>query len=132
MNPALVRASITPFGLTGPKAGWVAPDLVVQAAGGQMGVSGDEDRAPVRIPLPQAMMNAALEATSGVLAALIERGASGLGQRVEAAAQQAMLACTQSSVLAVGNGASVTRRSGTGPRLPRSACASATPWPTAG
>ncbi len=83
-----------------------------------MGVSGDEDRAPVRIPLPQAMMNAGLEATSGVLAALIERSSSGLGQQVEAAAQQAMLACTQSSVLAVANGASVTRRSGTGPRLP--------------
>jgi crotonobetainyl-CoA:carnitine CoA-transferase CaiB-like acyl-CoA transferase len=62
LNPRLVVASITPFGGDGPHAAYAATDLVVQAAGGQMAISGDEDRAPVRISLPQAMMNASIEA----------------------------------------------------------------------
>lgn len=118
VNPGLVYASITPFGWDGPKAAWAATDLVVQAAGGQMAISGDEDRAPVRISLPQAMVNAAVEVTSGALAALAERARSGRGQHVVASAQEAMLACTQSSVLAAAVGASMTRRAGSGPRLP--------------
>ncbi|MPY96246.1 MAG: hypothetical protein GEV08_25235 [Acidimicrobiia bacterium] len=118
VNPELVYVSITPFGWHGPKATWAATDLVVQAAGGQMAISGDEDRAPVRISLPQAMLNAAVEATGGALAALWERACSGRGQHVVASAQEAMLACTQSSVLAAAVGAAMTRRAGSGPRLP--------------
>ena len=57
-NPALVYTSVTPFGQTGPKAGWAATDLTVVAAGMQLVMMGDEDRAPVRIPLDQAFLHA--------------------------------------------------------------------------
>ena len=47
-NPALVWVSITPFGSDGPKAGYAATDLVVQAAAGTVDLAGPADRAPVR------------------------------------------------------------------------------------
>ena len=51
-NPALVHVSITPWGRTGPHAGWQASDLVVWAAGGPMHLTGDADRPPIRLPIP--------------------------------------------------------------------------------
>jgi crotonobetainyl-CoA:carnitine CoA-transferase CaiB-like acyl-CoA transferase len=65
LNPALVHVSITGFGRTGPKAGYVANDLIVMAAGGYLALTGDEDRAPVRITLPQAYHHAAADAAGG-------------------------------------------------------------------
>ena len=52
--PGLVYVSITPFGSDGPKAGWAATDLIVMAAGGPLALTGDEDRAPLRVSVPQA------------------------------------------------------------------------------
>lgn len=43
-NPRLVQVSITPFGRTGPRAGWVSSDLVSSALGGVMAVTGLPDR----------------------------------------------------------------------------------------
>ena len=66
-NPALVTVSITPFGSTGPKADWPATDLTVQAAGCQLAMTGDEDRAPVRTAVPQAFLHACADAAVGAL-----------------------------------------------------------------
>lgn len=65
LNPALVHVSISPFGLTGPKAGWAATDLTVNAASGQLALTGDADRAPLRISAPpQAFLQAAGDAAA--------------------------------------------------------------------
>ena len=40
LNPALVQVSLTPFGLTGPRAHWQTSDLVAGALGGVLSVSG--------------------------------------------------------------------------------------------
>ncbi|MEZ5406649.1 MAG: CoA transferase [Acidimicrobiales bacterium] len=98
-NPALVYTSITPFGQTGPKAGWAATDLTVVAAGVQLGMMGDEDRPPVRIPLDQAFLHAAADAAVGSLVALRERSRSGRGQHVDVSAQASVLQATQSFAL---------------------------------
>jgi len=98
-NPALVYTSITPFGQTGPKAGWAATDLTVVAAGVQLGMMGDEDRPPVRIPLDQSFLHAAADAAVGSLVALRERARSGRGQHVDVSAQAAVLQATQSFAL---------------------------------
>ena len=82
-NPALVTVSISAFGSTGPKADWPATDLTVLAAGGQLALTGDADRPPVRTTQPQAFLHAAGDAACGALTALFERGASGLGQHVD-------------------------------------------------
>ncbi|MCP5026346.1 MAG: CoA transferase [Actinomycetia bacterium] len=103
LNPALVQASITPFGADGPKADWVATDITIQASAGNMVITGDGDRAPLRAggTLPQAFHNAASEAAGAALIALYERQSrSGLGQYIDLSAQQSMNQCTQSMSLA--------------------------------
>ena len=52
INPALIVVSITPFGQTGPYANYQAPDLVGIGMAGLMYVTGDPDRAPVRVGFP--------------------------------------------------------------------------------
>src|SRR4029453_17586877 len=54
LNPALVVVSITPFGSDGPKADWLATDLTIAAAGGQMVLNGDPARPPGRLASRQA------------------------------------------------------------------------------
>ncbi len=89
-NPQLITVSLTPFGPDGPKADWLATDLTLVAASGQMICNGDVDRAPVRISIPQAWSHAACQALVGALIANDERSRSGLGQHVDVSAQQAM------------------------------------------
>jgi len=100
VNPALVYTSISPFGQSGPKAGWRATDLTVVAAAMQLRMMGDEDRAPLRIPLDQAFLHASAEAAAATLIALRERTHSGVGQHVDVSAQQALMQATQSFSLA--------------------------------
>lgn len=89
-NPALIHVSMTPFGSTGPKALWAASDLTLVASAGPMSLTGDRDRAPLRVSVPQAWLHAASEAAAGALIALHERNHSGLGQHVEVSVQQAL------------------------------------------
>ena len=98
-NPALVYVSVTPFGQTGPKARWAASDLTVFAAAGALWLMGDEDRAPVRISVPQAFAHAGAEAAAAALVALRERKASGRGQHIDVSAQQAVALATQSDIV---------------------------------
>jgi crotonobetainyl-CoA:carnitine CoA-transferase CaiB-like acyl-CoA transferase len=100
VNPQLIYTSISPFGQTGPKAGWAATDITVAAAGMQMGLQGDDDRAPLRIPLDQSFLHASAEGAAATLIALHERNRSGQGQHIDVSAQQALTAATQSTALA--------------------------------
>jgi crotonobetainyl-CoA:carnitine CoA-transferase CaiB-like acyl-CoA transferase len=100
VNPGLVHASITAFGSDGPKAGWAATDLTLVAAGGQAWLTGDADRAPLRVTVPQAYHHAALDAACGILVALFERTRSGRGQHIDTSAQQSVMQTTQSMSLA--------------------------------
>jgi crotonobetainyl-CoA:carnitine CoA-transferase CaiB-like acyl-CoA transferase len=109
-NPALVYAAITPFGLTGPKAHWAASDLTVWASAGPLVLTGDDDRAPVRPGVPQAFAHASAEAAGAIVAALYERGRSGLGQLIDVSAQQACVQATQSMALATPNNTDVPTR----------------------
>ena len=44
-NPALVQVSLTPFGRTGPRAGWQTSDLVTGAMSGVLSISGTPEQA---------------------------------------------------------------------------------------
>jgi crotonobetainyl-CoA:carnitine CoA-transferase CaiB-like acyl-CoA transferase len=100
LNPALVYVSISPFGQDGPKATYADSDLIILAASGPLVLTGDDDRAPVRVSVPQAYLHASAEAAVAALIAHHERQRSGVGQYVDVSAQQAVAQATQSSVLA--------------------------------
>ncbi len=116
-NPALIMVSITPFGQEGPKAAWAATDLTLLAAGGPLALAGDEDRAPVRVAVPQANLHAGAEAAVGALVALHERLASGRGQHVDVSVQQAVTIATQSYILADAVGAKTNARTAGGVKV---------------
>lgn len=99
LNPALIYASITPYGHTGPKAEWAASDLTLLASGGQLSLTGDADRPPLRVGLPQACLHGSAEAAGAILIALSERATSGLGQHVDVSIQQSVMQATQSYML---------------------------------
>lgn len=115
LNSRLIHVCITPYGLTGPKADWAFCDLTVLAAGGPLAVTGDSDRPPVRISVPQAFLHAAADAAVGALIALHHLRRTGIGQRVEVSAQESVTSTTQSNIIAeaIGDSQSV-RRSGGG------------------
>jgi len=113
LNPNIINVSITAFGDDGPKANWEYSDLTLQASAGNMVLTGDEDRSPLRAggTLPQAFGNAASEAAGAALIALYERQAtSGLGQHIDVSAQHSMNQCTQSMSLATPLGATPPTR----------------------
>src|SRR5207249_11325781 len=86
--PRAVWARVTPFGATGPHAGWRASDLGVMAASGNMYATGDPDRPPVRCTEPSAWCHAGPEAAFAALTAL----ASGVRpQRVDVSMQEVVL-----------------------------------------
>jgi len=82
VNPGLIVASITPFGITGPKAQYAASDLTLVAASCVLSLFGDPDRPPVRTSAPMAYHFAGGEAVIGCLIAHLERAQSGLGQQI--------------------------------------------------
>lgn len=98
-NPALITASISPFGADGPKAGWAGSDLVNAAASGTLSMSGDPDRPPVRSSQPLTWHFAAMEALTGIMVALTERTRSGLGQHIDIAAQEAYIVTSQMQMM---------------------------------
>lgn len=81
-NPGLVYCSITGFGTTGG-ADLPGYDLLVQAVGGLMSITGATSDEPVKVGVALVDVITGLHATVGILAALHERASSGLGQRVE-------------------------------------------------
>jgi len=81
-NRRLVRLSISGFGGDGPERDRVGYDQILQAEGGVMSMTGEPGGPPMRSGVPIADLAAGLFGTVGVLAALLERHRSGLGQRV--------------------------------------------------
>lgn len=96
-NPGLVLTSITGFGQTGPHRDFSATDLVVNAMGGALYVTGDPAEPPVNLAGDQAHMMASSCAAASSLIALRRRDATGLGQHVDISAQEVMLAVSHIS-----------------------------------
>jgi crotonobetainyl-CoA:carnitine CoA-transferase CaiB-like acyl-CoA transferase len=84
--PGAVWVAVTPFGLSGPRAGWRASDLGVMAASGNMYSTGDADRPPVRCTEPSGYAHAGPEAALAALSGL----ASNRPQRVDVSIQEAV------------------------------------------
>ena len=81
--PRLVYCAISGYGHSGPNAGLPGYDLVAQGEAGLMSVTGTEDSAPTRYPIPLADMTAGLYAALAILAAVIARESTGQGQFID-------------------------------------------------
>ncbi|MEO6462599.1 MAG: CoA transferase [Candidatus Eisenbacteria bacterium] len=83
LNPRLVYASVSGYGLEGPDRDRAGYDLVAQGEGGVMSVTGEAGGPPLKAGVSQADIVAGLWLTTGILAALQARERSGRGQRVD-------------------------------------------------
>jgi crotonobetainyl-CoA:carnitine CoA-transferase CaiB-like acyl-CoA transferase len=90
-HPGLVYTSLTPFGLTGPRRRWRGSDLVGWATSGAMPSIGDADRAPLAPGGGLAHTAGALNASMGIVAALMVRDDTGIGQLVDISMQEATM-----------------------------------------
>lgn len=96
VHPGIVSCAITPFGLTGPWADYVADDLVLMALGGSMAVCGyGMDDPPLACWGDQAWLTAATYGAIAVLAALEHRSRTGEGQLIDVSAHQASASMTE-------------------------------------
>ncbi|HEX9563408.1 MAG TPA: CoA transferase [Gemmatimonadaceae bacterium] len=91
MNPLLIYASISGFGQTGPYADRPGFDLIAQGMAGVMSVTGSSDGEPVKCGVPVSDLAAGLYATTAILAALVSRHRTGIGQQVETSLFEAAL-----------------------------------------
>lgn len=89
--PRLVMVSITPFGQTGPYKDYEASDIVAAAMGGNMYVTGDPDRAPLRISSPQAYLHAGASAAVAALIAYYHCRGTGEGQHADVSIHESIL-----------------------------------------
>ncbi|MDH3605224.1 MAG: CoA transferase [Candidatus Tectomicrobia bacterium] len=90
INPELILVSITPFGQDGPYAHYKATDVTGMAMSGLMYLTGDPDRAPVRVGFPQFYLHGAAAGATGAMLAHSARTLTGQGQHVDVSCQQAV------------------------------------------
>jgi len=102
-NPGLVYCSITGFGGSGAGAELPGYDLLAQALGGLMSITGEPEGEPLKVGVALVDVIAGLYAAVGILAALEHRRESGEGQLVEVDLLSALLAAlvNQSSAYTV-------------------------------
>jgi crotonobetainyl-CoA:carnitine CoA-transferase CaiB-like acyl-CoA transferase len=110
-DPALVYCSITGFG-AGGGAAMTGYDLLVQAVGGLMSITGEADGEPQKVGVALVDVIAGLFATVGMLTALRHRAATGEGQRVEVDLLSSLLAALVNQASAYTNAGVVARRMG--------------------
>jgi crotonobetainyl-CoA:carnitine CoA-transferase CaiB-like acyl-CoA transferase len=91
-HPALIYASISGYGQTGPDASKGGLDLIAQGVSGLMSITGEPGGPPVKIGVPLTDLGAALFALSGILAALHYRSRTGRGQYVDTSLVEAGIA----------------------------------------
>ncbi|MDR6905288.1 crotonobetainyl-CoA:carnitine CoA-transferase CaiB-like acyl-CoA transferase [Agromyces sp. 3263] len=104
-NPGVVYCSITGFG-AGAGAGLAGYDLLVQAVGGLMSITGEPEGEPAKAGVALVDVLCGQNAVAGILLALRERDRAGLGQRVEANLLQSLLSALTNqaaSTLATGH-----------------------------
>lgn len=97
-HPRLIYGAVSGFGQTGPDAGKPAYDMVVQARGGVMSITGEAGGPPVRVGASIGDITAGMYLAQGVLAALYDRTRTGLGAMIDVGMLDAQLAIQEHSV----------------------------------
>ncbi len=97
-HPHLIYGAVSGFGHTGPDALRPAYDMVVQARGGVMSITGEKDREPVRVGASIGDIIAGMFLVQGVLAAVVDRQTTGTGRKVDVAMLDSQLAVLEHAV----------------------------------
>jgi CoA:oxalate CoA-transferase len=99
-NPRLIYAATSGFGHTGPDSARPAYDLIVQAAGGIMSITGDPEGggSPVRVGTSIGDITAALFTAVGIVTALHQRHQTGEGQQIDVAMLDSQVAILENAI----------------------------------
>lgn len=96
--PNLINASVTGWGLDGPYASFAYSDIVSLAMAGVMNLSGFEEGPPTQLPDQQGFHCASINLAAGVVAAILERDASGIAQDVEVSMHESLLMAEETAM----------------------------------
>lgn len=98
-NPRLIYGAVSGFGHTGPDSGRPAYDILVQAMGGVMSITGWPDSPPTRVGLSMGDITAAVFLSTGVTSALYQREKTGLGQKVDVSMLDCQLSILENALV---------------------------------
>ena len=91
LNPAIIYAQIKGFGQGSPHENYLSFDMIGQATGGAMSITGDEEQRPIKPGPTIGDTGTGLHCAIGILGALYQRQFTGRGQHIQVAMQDAMI-----------------------------------------
>jgi CoA:oxalate CoA-transferase len=97
INPRLIYATGTGFGISGPDRDNLAMDFTIQAASGIMSITGDPDGPPMKAGPTLVDFMGGIHLYAAVVTALLQRTTTGQGQLVEVAMQETVYPSLASS-----------------------------------
>jgi CoA:oxalate CoA-transferase len=99
INPALIYAASSGFGHSGPYSQKPAYDILAQALGGIMSITGWPGSAPTRVGMSLGDITAALFTSIGVATALYQREKTGLGQKIDVSMLDSQVAILENALV---------------------------------